>query len=114
MRWTRHGESALLCPVASAMTASPPHREPLSVRVGVGQPQEPAPTAAAPAVLACALQLPRARCPDGPSLSTTRASVALVVLVVIPARCSQADAARAVLPPYAARVAPLARFHDPA
>ena len=35
-------------PVASAMTASPPHREPLSVRVRVGQPQEPAPTAAAP------------------------------------------------------------------
>ena len=54
-------------PVASAMTASPPHREPLSVRVGVGQPQEPAPTAAAPAVLACLLQLPRPICPDGPS-----------------------------------------------
>src|SRR5215469_2768992 len=53
-------------PVASAMTASPPHREPVSVRIGVGQPQEPAPTAAAPAVLACVLQLPHARCPEGP------------------------------------------------
>ena len=33
------------------------------------------------------------------------AGVCLVSLVVTPARCSQADAARAALPPYAARAA---------
>jgi len=42
--------------------------------------------------------------PDGPALGFPQGAC-LVGLVVTPARCSQAAAARAVLPPYAARAA---------
>jgi len=62
-----------------------------------------------------AFRLACARCPDGPALGLRQ---------VLPggpgrdpARCSQADAARAALPPYAARAAPpltLAEFAIPA
>jgi len=91
-------------PVASAMTASPPHREPLSVRVGWGSRR----SLLRPRLPRCA----RLRVPPSSremlrwALARRPASVALVGLVVIPARCSQTDAARAVLPRYAARAAP--------
>ena len=91
-------------PVASAMICLTSASRAAFCACGVGQPQEPAPTAAAPAVLACALRRPR----EMPRWALTRrpASVCPVGLFVIPARCSLAKAARAALPPYAVRAAP--------